>query len=137
MRNLLVAELFGSAEQTIASIADDDIDFAEVSKSVVHNLIDLRCIRHVQKVQRQKIAVLFLEVVHCVHLADRAGDAIAACEQLLRHEAAKATVHAGDKPCALRHPIILRSSWLGTATAFGGAYSSSSAQGCSADQSDY
>src|SRR5580692_13110160 len=55
--DLLVAEFFRSAEQSIACVADDHVDRAKLSEDFVHHAANGRQLGHVEISQPQAIAV--------------------------------------------------------------------------------
>jgi hypothetical protein len=65
------------AEETIARVVDHHVDVAKVSESLVHDLMDLRRVAHIEMGELQPVAILSLEIILCVHLTDGPGDAAA------------------------------------------------------------
>jgi hypothetical protein len=81
MDDLVVAEFFRSAEQSVASVADDHVDRAKFSEGFFDRAANGRQVRHVEIDQPQAIAVLGLQIVHCVQFADSSRHTVAAFQQ--------------------------------------------------------
>jgi hypothetical protein len=101
--DLFVRQLLGRAKETVAGVVDHDVDLAELGEGLVYDLMDRRRVGHVEMGEPQQVAILGLEIIHRVHLADGASDAVAAGKKLLCHVAAEAAVHAGNDPSSLGH----------------------------------
>src|SRR5471032_107870 len=99
LADLLVAQLFCCAYQSVGGIADDDIDTPQLGKCPAGYLPNGFRIRHIQRRHPEALAELLLQVVEGVHLAQRRRHAVTARQQLLSQQTPETGRTAGDKPC--------------------------------------
>jgi hypothetical protein len=101
--DLVVGQLLGRAEQTVAGVIDDDVDAPELGERPGNDRLDAPGVGHVEVRGPELLAVLAGQVVDRPCLPDRAGHPVTALEQLLGQVPAKAAVDPGDEPRALSH----------------------------------
>ena len=88
--DLLVGELFGGAEQSVAGVADDHVDASQVSKAAVDDVVDRRGVGHIEQLGSERVRVAFDEVDDRLGAPNGPDDAVSPLEQLCGELAAEA-----------------------------------------------
>ena len=101
--DLLVGELLGGAKETIAGVADGDVDLPDGREAPFHHLANRPGIGDVQHLHAQQLRIPLDEVGDAARSLDGADDVVASVEKLLGDCTAKAAADARDEPGSLGH----------------------------------
>jgi len=104
--DLLVRQLLGCAEQSVARIADDHVDPPAPRKRAVDDLTNGRRVAHLERFGVEPLGIPRGEIGDGAPVASDAngtGHAIAAREKLFGHAASETAADACDEPRAWYH----------------------------------
>src|SRR6516225_4881990 len=104
--DLCVPDFFGSAEQSIAGVAHDDVDALQFRKRAVDDLTYCRCIRDIKDGEPKTFTVLRSNALESIGLTNRRRDPVAALEEKLGKFPSKPATSTCDEPC-FRHRNVL------------------------------